>query len=252
MQSLQIDRRYCSPNFDDRPPGSTIDMLVLHYTAVDFERSIEILCDPHNPLGRVSAHYVIDLDGRIYQLVDDQNRAWHAGKSAWRGRTSLNGSSIGIEVVNPGHDVTPRVPYREAQIESIIALSRGLIERYSIPAHNIVGHSDIAPTRKSDPGEHFPWQRLAEAGVGLQTTMITPQADAMLRLPDLIEAQALLAKIGYQVPQTGILCAHTEAVVRAFQMRFVQNAVSGALCEQTLKTLPRIASSFPQDATVLA
>lgn len=249
-----------SPNFNDRK--HPIDMLVFHYTGMETgQEALDRMCDA---VAEVSAHYMVWEDGRIVQLVGEDKRAWHAGVSSWQGDTDLNSRSIGIEIVNGGHDwplaedVLP--PYPNAQIEALIELSRGILERWDIPATRIVGHSDIAPARKVDPGEHFPWDRLAHAGIGLwpPTNSETPAAspdhvttgrsqqepqvigrglgpgdnkDAVCRL------QAMLASMGYELSETGIYDATTEAVVRAFQRRWVQDRVTG---QADLTTLQRI------------
>lgn len=152
-----------SPNFDSRD-GHAVDMLVLHYTGMRTrDEALERLCDP---AAKVSAHYVVDEDGTIYTLVDESERAWHAGKSFWRGHTNINQRSIGIEIVNPGHEFGYR-PFPQAQMVSVAKLCREILSRHNIPARNVVAHSDIAPERKEDPGELFDWKFLAEHGVGL-------------------------------------------------------------------------------------
>jgi N-acetylmuramoyl-L-alanine amidase len=153
-----------SPNFDERPSQTPIDMLVLHYTGMQTgQEALERLYDPE---AKVSAHYLIEEDGRIFQLVEESKRAWHAGVSYWRTHTNINARSIGVEIVNPGHDWGYR-PFPEAQIQSVITLCQDILSRHPIEPRNVVGHSDVAPTRKTDPGELFPWQRLAENKIGL-------------------------------------------------------------------------------------
>ena len=152
-----------SPNFDSRE-GQKIDMLVLHYTGMKTGRgAIEKLCDTS---AKVSAHYVVEEDGRVLQLVEEKDRAWHAGISFWRGNTNINQRSIGIEIVNPGHEYGYR-PFTLAQMEAVIALCEDIVKRHKIPARNVVGHSDVAPARKQDPGELFDWEWLAQKKVGL-------------------------------------------------------------------------------------
>ncbi len=151
-----------SPNQDERP--CQIDMLVLHYTGMQScQAAVERLCDP---AAKVSSHYVVDEDGTVYRLVPEARRAFHAGVSYWRGRRVLNDPSIGIEIVNPGHEWGYRA-FPPAQMQAVRKLCLGILSRHSIPAGNVVGHSDIAPTRKQDPGELFDWRGLAEAGIGL-------------------------------------------------------------------------------------
>jgi N-acetylmuramoyl-L-alanine amidase len=152
-----------SPNHDDRR-GRAIDMLVLHYTGMQSAAAaLDRLCDPQ---AKVSAHYTIDEEGRIYAHVPEDRRAWHAGKSFWAGEADINSCSIGIELVNPGHEFGYR-PFAAPQIESLIGLAKDILGRHAIPASRVLGHSDVAPARKDDPGELFPWERLAGAGVGL-------------------------------------------------------------------------------------
>lgn len=170
-----------SPNHDERPPGTPIDMLVLHYTGMASAASaIDRLCDPAS---RVSSHYVVEEDGQVWSLVPEARRAWHAGLSFWRGRTGLNDWSIGIEIVNPGHEWGYR-PFPAAQMNAVRDLCLGLLARHPIPARNVVGHSDIAPTRKQDPGELFDWAALARSGVGLWPDIAAPAAapDALARI----------------------------------------------------------------------
>ncbi|HMH65671.1 MAG TPA: N-acetylmuramoyl-L-alanine amidase, partial [Rhizomicrobium sp.] len=158
----RIDRP--SPNHDARPDGAVIDMLVLHYTGMtSAEAALERLCDP---AAKVSSHYTIDEDGTVYAHVPEARRAWHAGLSFWAGETDVNARSIGIELVNPGHEFGYRA-FPESQIASLITLCHGILLRHPIPSWRVLGHSDVAPARKEDPGELFPWEQLAKAGIGL-------------------------------------------------------------------------------------
>jgi N-acetylmuramoyl-L-alanine amidase len=164
-----VERR--SPNHDERPAGAAIDILVLHYTGMKTaEEALARLCDP---VARVSAHYTIDRDGRIYAHVPEARRAWHAGISWWAGETNVNARSIGIELVNPGHEFG-YIPFAQPQIDALIELAKGIVSRHPIPAQRVVGHSDVAPARKTDPGELFPWQKLAEAGIGVWPSLSSP------------------------------------------------------------------------------
>ena len=153
-----------SPNCDDRPEGMPIDMLVLHYTGMPTGE--EALARLTNIEHEVSAHYLIEEDGRVFQLVPEAQRAWHAGVSYWRGHKSLNARSIGIELVDPGHDFGYR-PFPKLQMMALETLALDILARHSIPPRNVVGHSDIAPTRKNDPGELFDWRSLAAKGIGM-------------------------------------------------------------------------------------
>jgi N-acetylmuramoyl-L-alanine amidase len=197
-----------SPNFDDRPAGGPIDHLVLHYTGMQSaQAAIDRLRDP---AAKVSSHYVVDEDGTVYALVPEDKRAWHAGVSYWRGVRQLNDRSVGIEIVNPGHEWGYRA-FPEAQMLAVRDLCLGILSRHPIPARNVVGHSDIAPDRKQDPGELFDWQWLAGQGVGFWTDAAGEPGDLMQDL----------AAIGYDtsLPQA--------AVIAAFQRRFMPGGVSG-------------------------
>lgn len=199
---IQI-RDFPSPNFDDRN-GGLIDMLVIHYTGMQSaEAALARLIDP---AAQVSAHFVIDEDGGIMRLVAEDKRAWHAGVSSWRGATDINSRSIGIELVNPGHEFGYR-PFADAQMRSLEELTRALVARHAIPARNVVGHSDVAPTRKTDPGELFDWHRLAAAGVGLWPISDVAAYDAAE------DIGPWLAFIGYDI---GDLAAATIAFQRHF------------------------------------
>ncbi|MGF1476845.1 MAG: N-acetylmuramoyl-L-alanine amidase [Geminicoccaceae bacterium] len=196
-------------------------MLILHYTGMRSAAEAQArLCDP---LARVSAHYLVDEDGRTERLVEERHRAWHAGVSWWRGRANLNDWSIGIELVNPGHEWGYR-SFPEAQIDACIELCRGILGRWPIPARHVLGHSDVAPMRKADPGELFPWQRLAAEGIGLWPEVGFEAAS---------DGMAALATFGYPVDQT----PEPEALIRSFQRHFRPMKVDGALDEQDLRQL---------------
>jgi N-acetylmuramoyl-L-alanine amidase len=153
-----------SPNFDARGASTPVDILVLHYTGMQTgAAAIERLCDPE---AKVSAHYTVDEDGTIYAHVPEDSRAWHAGVSYWAGARDINARSIGIEIVNPGHEFGYR-SFPDAQIEAVIVLAQDIFGRHPIPPERVLGHSDVAPARKMDPGELFPWGTLSLAGIGL-------------------------------------------------------------------------------------
>jgi len=215
---LHIDTSHPSANYDSR-----VQFIVLHYTAASLDRSLALLTH-----GEVSAHYLIgDGPATVYKLADERYRTWHAGESEWDGRTWLNSSSIGIEIVNPGFHDTPtgRVwyPYTDAQVNALIALLKDISTRYRIDPRYIVGHSDIAPLRKLDPGPLFPWQRLAQAGFGRWPD---PAAVSRARqrfdtsLPAVGWYQEQLAKAGYAIERTGELDVATRHVLAAFQMHY--------------------------------
>jgi N-acetylmuramoyl-L-alanine amidase len=223
-----------SPNHGPRNAG--IDMLVLHYTGMrSAEEALERLCDPAS---QVSAHYVVDEDGTVWRLVPEERRAWHAGASSWRGVGDVNGASVGIELVNPGHEFGYR-PFPEAQIVALETLARGILARHAIPARNVVGHADVAPLRKEDPGELFPWRRLARAGIGLWPEAVPEHVPA-----DIAGLQRLLAAIGYAVPQSGAADAETIAVLTAFQRHFRPERCDGAADEETRRRIAALAGAI--------
>jgi N-acetylmuramoyl-L-alanine amidase len=218
-----IDRP--SPNHGPRPDGRAIDMLILHYTGMPTAAAaLARLCDPE---AAVSAHYLIDEDGTVVRLVDEARRAWHAGVSCWQGETDVNDRSIGIELVNPGHEWGYR-PFPEPQMRALVALCGGILARHPIPPRRVLGHSDVAPERKDDPGELFDWRRLAAAGIGAW-----PAAAALAGVPSVAEMQARLARIGYCVPTHGEADARTVAAVRAFQRHYRPWRCDGALDAET-------------------
>jgi N-acetylmuramoyl-L-alanine amidase len=200
---------YTSPNFNARKPergiDPVIDTLVIHYTGMmPTTRSRDWLCDPAS---QVSAHYLIDEDGTTWRMVAEADRAWHAGVGAWRGWHDINSRSIGIELSNPGHDYGYR-PFPEAQIEALIELAQGILDRHPIPARNVVAHSDIAPARKIDPGELFPWAEIASEGIGFWTDTIGDP----IREHD---TASYLQAIGYDMTNND-----PAIVLSAFQRRF--------------------------------
>jgi N-acetylmuramoyl-L-alanine amidase len=235
-----------SPNHGPRPDGVGVDILVLHYTGMPSgEAALRWLC---NPDSGVSCHHVVFEDGRMVQIVDESRRAWHAGVSSWRGMTDVNGRSVGIEIVNPGHEFGYR-PFPDAQVDAVIRLSRAIIDRHDIRPRDVVAHSDIAPLRKEDPGELFPWDRLAAAGVG-HVVVPSPIRGGRFLSPGEsgrpVEAlQSMLALYGYGVPVTGDYCPLTAAVVRAFQRHFRPGRVDGVADVSTIETLHRLLAALP-------
>ncbi len=188
--------------------------------------ALERLCDPE---AKVSSHYLVEEDGRIFRLVPEERRAWHAGLSFWKGETDINGRSIGVEIVNPGHEFGYR-PFPDAQIEAVIALLGDIRSRWSVDDARIVGHSDVAPARKEDPGELFPWKRLAQAGHGL---WVEPEAAPGLPLSEgeegagVFALQAGLTRLGYDSAPSGKYDADTTTIVRAFQRHWRPEKVDG-------------------------
>ena len=233
-----------SPNRDDRPADAgPVDTLVLHYTGmVSAAAALERLTAP---AAKVSAHWCIGEDGTLWRLVPEEQRAWHAGQSEWRGRRSVNDISIGIELVNPGHEHGYR-PFPPAQMDALLDLVRGIVARHSIDPRNVVAHSDIAPTRRQDPGELFDWVHLAEAGIGLWPESIAEHVGEQpsLRQGDRGAAvrrqQERLRTVGYGLATDGDFGPATAAVVRAFQRHFRQARVDGVLDTGTDAVLDRV------------
>lgn len=226
-----------SPNFNERVGEGVPDILIMHYTGMQTcEAAVMRLTDP---VARVSSHYTVDEDGTIYRHVAEEMRAWHAGVSHWRGATDVNSRSVGIEIVNPGHEFGYRA-FPDAQIEAVIRLSQGIVSRHAIPARNVIGHSDIAPGRKTDPGELFPWKQFADAGLGV---WVEPKAgrEASLARPDsgarVGELQMLLVRYGYGLEVTSVYDEPTEIVVSAFQRHFRPARFDGVADAETLAIL---------------
>ena len=208
-------------------------MLVVHYTGMQScEAALGRLCAAAS---EVSAHYVIDEDGAVYALVDEARRAWHAGEATWRGVRDVNGHSIGIELANPGHEYGYRA-FPEAQMAALVELAGDIVARHAIPAVGVVGHSDVAPARRKDPGELFDWRRLSAAGIGLWPRG-APSAAGGREPADAAALQEMLKRFGYVLEVSGVYDAATEAVVAAFQRHFRQDRVDGAADEATLAAL---------------
>lgn len=216
---------YPSPNFDTR--AAAPQFIVLHYTGMPTgEEALARLCDP---AAKVSAHYLIEEDGRVFALVDEKHRAWHAGKSFWRGATDLNSASLGIELVNPGHQFGYR-PFPPAQIAAASELMRDIIKRHGMnSALCALGHSDVAPERKQDPGELFPWRQLAQDGIGLWPEPQAPDYEPVNN----DEVQKLLGIIGYG-PQS-------QSALLAFQRRYHPENLTGAPDRETAARLRALA-----------
>ncbi|MEO6280766.1 N-acetylmuramoyl-L-alanine amidase [Roseateles sp.] len=228
----RIDRSYTSQNQDSRAL-----YIVLHYTVIDWEKSLKVLTTG----GQVSAHYLVrDNPVASYALVDENRRAWHAGLSYWAGNTNLNSASIGIEIVNAGFVDTPAgrvyAPFPQAQIDEVIALVRDIQQRHNVKPERIIGHADIAPGRKQDPGPNFPWKQLADAG-------LIPWPDGPLVMVKMLEhevaprevgwLQERLARIGYNVSRSGQMDVPTKEVVATFQMKYRPRDISGAVDAET-------------------
>ncbi|MBA4794949.1 N-acetylmuramoyl-L-alanine amidase [Phenylobacterium sp.] len=220
-----------SPNFNERhvPP----DLIVLHYTGMATgQGALDRLRDPE---AKVSSHYLVEEDGRIFSLVAEERRAWHAGVSFWKGETDVNGRSIGIEIVNPGHDLGYR-PFPEAQIAAVIDLIADIRTRWMVTDARIIGHSDVAPSRKIDPGELFPWRRLAEAGHGLWVEPPPAPGPALAEGEEgagVFALQAGLTRLGYDCAPSGRFDAGTATIVSAFQRHWRPEKVDGVADGET-------------------
>ncbi len=225
VPAVKIDTTFTAKSQDSRA-----QFLILHFTNENFERSLKILTE-----GSVSSHYLVDINPPdVYRLVDESRRAYHAGLSRWGTSAGLNASSIGIEIVNLGNQKTPQgtiwFDYPDAQIDAVIALVKEIVNRHQIRADRILGHSDIAPGRKVDPGPRFPWKRFAQEGL-----IPWPDADYVAsklpeytaQLPDIAWFQQKLALYGYGTPQTGQMDKGTRDVLEAFQLRFRQRNFDG-------------------------
>jgi N-acetylmuramoyl-L-alanine amidase len=208
-----IHRRVPSPNWNERK--LPVSMVVLHYTGMDSAgAALERMCDA---AAEVSAHYMIDEDGTVTQLVDEAKRAWHAGRSYWRGITDVNSASVGIELVNPGHEFGYR-PFPDAQMDALVPLLAQIVQRHNVPRANVVGHSDIAPARKTDPGELFDWERLAEYKLALPT----PRPRMRLIYDEPGPFFLALERFGYDI-------ADGPAAIAAFQRRWRPRCIDGQL-----------------------
>lgn len=227
-----------SPNFGERRDGKKVSILLLHYTGMpDGPGAEDWLCDPAS---EVSCHYIVHEDGRIVQMVREADRAWHAGAGQWAGETDVNSCSVGIEIVNPGHPGgLPEFP--AVQIDAVIALSRGIVERHAIAPERVLAHSDVSPGRKLDPGEKFPWDVLARAGVGRFVTPSPIDGGPFLSQGEVgppVEAlQSMLALYGYGIEISGRYNERTRVVVEAFQRHFRPARVDGIADRSTVETL---------------
>jgi N-acetylmuramoyl-L-alanine amidase len=233
-----------SPNHDTRG-DAPVDMLVLHYTGM--ETGDAALARMRDPAAKVSAHYMIEEDGRIFRLVPEDRRAWHAGVSSWRGNTDINARSIGIELVNPGHTCGYRL-FPEAQMRALEDLARGILARHPIPAHRVLGHSDVAPARKIDPGELFDWQQLARAGVGIWPQPVSFPDPGFARSPNAIaDVQSKLDRFGYAVAVTGVFDQATRQALSAFQRHFRPGDFGGSPDGETRRLLAALIAQIVPD-----
>ncbi len=220
-----------SPNFDARtaPP----DMVVLHYTGMT--TGDEALARLRDPAAKVSAHWLVEEDGRVFRLVPEERRAWHAGVSFWKGERDVNAVSIGVEIVNPGHEHGYR-DYPPAQMEAVARLLDGVRRRWTIPDARILAHSDVAPGRKIDPGERFPWAWLAARGHGLWVEPEPSPGEPLAEGEEgvgVFALQAGLTRLGYDAPPVGVFDAATRTVVEAFQRHWRPARVDGVADGET-------------------
>lgn len=245
--STRVDALHPSPNFGERRGGALPSILLLHYTGVaTAAKAIEWLA---TPASQVSCHYVVDEAGFVTQMVAEEKRAWHAGRGAWAGNTDINSCSIGIEIHNVGHDAGyPEFPAR--QTAAVIALAQDIVARHRIAPARVLAHSDVAPARKKDPGEKFPWAELAAAGIGHWVPAAPLEAvDTGFAVgaegPRVAEAQTLLERYGYPIETNGIFDKAMEFVVIAFQRHFRPARVDGRVDHSTIATLQALCAALP-------
>ncbi|MEM1287787.1 MAG: N-acetylmuramoyl-L-alanine amidase [Pseudomonadota bacterium] len=244
MDYPAFDEIIPSANFNERG-GAPVDLLILHYTGMpDDDAAVRWLADPKS---KVSCHYVVHQDGRIVQMVEEEHRAWHAGRAVWKGVDDINARSVGIEICNPGHE-HGYVPFPQTQIDAVIELSVAVIGRHEIAAEHVLGHSDVAPSRKQDPGELFPWDELARKGVGYYLEPLPIKDGRFLAPgdsgPPVKSLQEMLALFGYGIELTAQFDEQTETVVRAFQRHFRPMRVDGIADSSTVSTLHRLLSGL--------
>jgi N-acetylmuramoyl-L-alanine amidase len=243
-----VSRVMPSPNYGARRGWTRPDMIVLHYTGMDDAQAAARWLA--NPDSRVSAHYLIDEDGTVIQMVSERHRAWHAGASSWGGEHDINSVSIGIEIHNHGHDAPDGLPaYPRAQMRAVAALCQDIAARWSVARARVLAHSDVAPARKRDPGEHFDWQWLSKRGVGVWAPPAPISDEAEGGAEDIAEVKAKLSRIGYGVTPGAALDEHTRAVVAAFQRRFRPEQVDGRVDASTLETLDRLITVLDSEAS---
>jgi N-acetylmuramoyl-L-alanine amidase len=245
-----VEELRAAPNFGPRRGGMRPTILLLHYTGVETAaKAIDWLTRTESG---VSCHYAVDEAGRITQMVAEEMRAWHAGEGEWAGESDINSASIGIEIHNPGHELGyPDFP--EAQLRAVEALCRDIVARNGIGRERVLAHSDVAPTRKKDPGEKFPWARLARAGIGHWTepapvVAAEPGLAIGVAGPLVAEVQARLHRYGYGIEATGVVDGKTEFVVTAFQRHFRPARVDGRIDQSTITTLERLIAALPRAA----
>ena len=218
-----------SPNFENRPPSISVNLLLFHYTGMkSASEAIARLCNPNS---KVSAHYLIDEVGNIFSLVAENKRAWHAGVASWNDDVDINNISVGVEIANPGHEFGYS-RYPERQMIAVENLSIDIIERHSIRAARVLAHSDVSPSRKCDPGELFDWERLAAAGIGIWPKMSPISVD--FEIGSIRQCQKQLKMIGYGLKITGVLDELTRDTILAFQRHWLPNRLTGKFDAETV------------------
>jgi N-acetylmuramoyl-L-alanine amidase len=250
--SALVGALHPSPNFEPRRGVGQPDMLLLHYTGLkSCAKAIDWLSRPES---KVSCHYVVDEAGQITQMVAEDQRAWHAGLASWLGETDINSASVGIEIHNPGHELGyPEFP--EPQMRALEALCADIVARHRIRPERVLAHSDVAPKRKKDPGEKFPWARLAGKGIGhwvppVAVLAADPGIARDAAGPLVADVQGMLARYGYGIQPTGGFDPLTEFVVTAFQRHFRPERVDGRIDQSTITTLEHLAAALPARAGV--
>lgn len=234
-----------SPNFGPRREGKKPDCLVLHYTGMETGEAAEKwLCSTES---EVSAHYLVHEDGRVVQMVREADRAWHAGQGSWRGMSDVNSFSIGIEIVNPG-PLTGYPEFADVQMDAVARLCADICERWNIRPERVLAHSDVAPGRKTDPGERFPWAWLAEQGIGHLVAPAPVRGGRFLAMGESgqpVEAlQSMLSIYGYGLEISGMFDQQTRDVVEAFQRHFRPARVDGVADQSTIETLHRLLTTL--------
>ena len=247
MVLLKPVEEFPSPNHGPRVGGAPVDILLLHYTQMQSgEAALNWLCDPRS---KVSSHYLVFEDGRVVRMVDEERRAHHAGVAWWAGESDINSRSVGIEIVNPGHEGGYH-PFPSAQIDVVIALCRDIIARQPIPPERVLGHSDVAPLRKQDPGELFPWQQLHGEGIGHY--VVPEPINGRPSLASGAQGSAVgvlkkrFRKYGYGLAETDEIDNEMMAVVTAFQRHFRPERIDGIADLSTQMTLDRLLAALPR------
>jgi N-acetylmuramoyl-L-alanine amidase len=233
-----------SPSFGMRIEGVLVNLLILHYTGMkSASEALDRLCDQNF---NVSAHYLIDESGRIFCLVDENNRAWHAGVAFWGGEKDINNLSIGVEIVNPGHEFG-YTQFPHTQMIAVEALCKDIIKRYSIPAFRVLAHSDVAIGRKQDPGELFDWKRLAMNGVGIWPELTS--IDGTFEMGSITQCQINLKEIGYGLDVTGKFDQHTKSTIMAFQRHWLPHSLTGEFDVETAWRIKSILDVWSIDSS---